>query len=165
MFDHLKKVKDLNPEYNWELYQLALGDFETISTLSASSNNIGWNTLFSNQIPSYMLSNTFCVAIKRLDDCLGESHIKRVQLIKIDAEGYESKIIQGLSRFIDDHRVDHIILEANLHQWKSDLGLEPIYNMIDCNEYIIRNTRHPYQVISINQIEDGQNILLSKKNI
>jgi FkbM family methyltransferase len=47
------------------------------------------------------------------DQALDSAGIKRVRLVKIDAEGYDIRVARGMSRFLSESRVDFLIIEQS----------------------------------------------------
>lgn len=46
-----------------------------------------------------------------LDSFCDEHHIETIDLIKIDVEGYEFKVLEGLTRMLKEQKVSHIFVE------------------------------------------------------
>jgi FkbM family methyltransferase len=53
------------------------------------------------------------VPVHRLDDYAASAGLARIDLLKIDTQGYELKILRGASRLLADGRVRTILLELN----------------------------------------------------
>jgi FkbM family methyltransferase len=53
------------------------------------------------------------VKVMRLDDYLESNHIKRVDLLKMDVEGFEPNILRGARRALDEHRIGAVMCEFN----------------------------------------------------
>jgi FkbM family methyltransferase len=51
------------------------------------------------------------VPIRTLDDCIEEWHLDSVDLVKIDVEGWEPRILKGARRAMQDHRIKAILCE------------------------------------------------------
>jgi FkbM family methyltransferase len=64
------------------------------------------------------------VQIRSLDDCLDEWQVARVELLKIDAQGWEPKVFAGASRSLASGRIDAILCEFNDH-WLRAAGSSP----------------------------------------
>lgn len=58
------------------------------------------------------------IASIRLDEYLSSQKINKVDLIKIDVEGAEFKVMQGLKRFLKKGKVGVLIFELNSHSVK-----------------------------------------------
>lgn len=55
---------------------------------------------------------TDTVPVSRLDEYLEASGIERVRLWKLDVEGHESAALRGASRFLEEKRIDAILIEV-----------------------------------------------------
>jgi FkbM family methyltransferase len=56
---------------------------------------------------------TATVPIRRLDDCMDEWQVTRVDLLKIDVEGWEPQVFRGASRALESGRIGAILCEFN----------------------------------------------------
>lgn len=105
-FNRLKNLVELNKGYNFVINQCALDEKDGRANIDITTlENIGWNTM----VPSFMSNETKKEAIEvitcRLDNYIKENiKGKNVDLIKIDAEGYEFPILRGLSGYFETHR-------------------------------------------------------------
>jgi hypothetical protein len=64
------------------------------------------------------------VPVRKLDDCLDDWGLACVDLLKVDVDGYESKIIEGAAQAIRVGRIRNLIIEFNRH-WLSQSGESP----------------------------------------
>jgi FkbM family methyltransferase len=82
------------------------------------------------------------VRIRSLDDCLDEWQVDHVDLLKIDAQGWEPQVFAGASRSLAAGRIDAILCEFNDHWlraagssaqglWKTlmSLGFHPTHDV------------------------------------
>lgn len=67
---------------------------------------------------------TATVPIRSLDDCLDEWQVAHVNLLKIDAQGWEPRVFAGASRSLASGRIDAILCEFNDH-WLRAVGSSP----------------------------------------
>jgi FkbM family methyltransferase len=106
---------------NLFLYVAACGDEEERVTLQPPSRSD--TSRLSLVGPSANDgAQKFEVPLRRLDNILRERGVKRVPLLKIDVEGFELKVINGISDRLPD--VDHLIIEL------LDAGPNPSDNTI-----------------------------------
>ncbi|CAO5675731.1 MAG: hypothetical protein HEEMFOPI_00923 [Holosporales bacterium] len=98
---YLKESIKMNSLDNVVLYEKAAGDESGESYLTFDIKNIG-----GGYLTPHGNSAAVRTQIVRLDDVIKESHI---DVLKIDAEGYEYKIFKGAKNIIDKN-VNHIIL-------------------------------------------------------
>jgi FkbM family methyltransferase len=82
------------------------------TTLHLDSDNMGGHSIVHAERPSGVLK----VPMTRLDTILPSMGIKRVNLLKVDVEGAEKQVIDGLGKLLQD--IDHIIMEWNPDAWE-----------------------------------------------
>ena len=66
----------------------------------------------------------------RLDDMIDQWGWKHVDLVKIDVEGYEWSVLQGLSRALSAGKIDNIFLEFGMHQAVQGQTLKQFYDLL-----------------------------------
>jgi FkbM family methyltransferase len=80
------------------LFPIALGDKEASSTINAAQDNMG-NSVVGKQVKGYN-AQTFLdpipIQVERLDDVLNIAGDSHVPLMKLDAQGFECFIIDGM---------------------------------------------------------------------
>jgi FkbM family methyltransferase len=64
------------------------------------------------------------VRVRRLDDCLSEWGVDRIDLLKLDVEGYEPAVLDGAARTMGSGRVRAILCEFNAY-WLGRAGSSP----------------------------------------
>ena len=106
-FDNLKKKQKKD---NWHIYNLALGDknekkiFYQLSESSSSgfndlnkdSNYFKKKNFLLNLFSNNRIILNFNLEISTLNDFLIKNKIKKIDILKIDTEGYEFQILKGL---------------------------------------------------------------------
>ena len=113
LYPFLKDNIDINGFYpRAELFQLALGDAHKQAELKYFHENMGGGNLFGGGAPGRSVP----VVIDMLDTCISEG--TKIDLIKIDAEGYEPRIIAGGKRLLNDNPEALIVLEVSIAQWR-----------------------------------------------
>ena len=80
-------------------YNIALGETEKTETLYIETDNIGGSSVVG---PHGKESEEIVVQIKRADDAL--ENIPRVDIIKIDVEGYEYEVFSGMQKILAQHQ-------------------------------------------------------------
>lgn len=55
------------------------------------------------------------VVVRALDHCLDDWGVSCVDLLKIDVDGFETKIIEGAARSLASGRIRRVIIELNEH--------------------------------------------------
>lgn len=64
------------------------------------------------------------VAIRTLDDCLSECGVERVDLLKLDVEGWEPQVLAGAGRLLAERRIRAVLCEFNSY-WLQQAGSSP----------------------------------------
>lgn len=141
-FEKLKTNVGLNPFKNVKLNSFGLGVKEADYFLTApTKDNRGGNRIVhnSNEKPN--------IHIKRIDDYISQNNIDKVDLIKIDVEGFELKVLKGGKNCIEKHR-PKLFIEINDSNLKEqgDSALE----LIAFLEPFYKNLSHAETGESIN---------------
>lgn len=102
--EHIRRIAELNPAYALQVENLALGAVDGTAQIAVSrDNNIGWNTMvpafMSDQVPAYE-----AVTVATLDGYAAKLGLNRITMIKIDVEGFEMQVLNGMSRIIVESR-------------------------------------------------------------
>lgn len=106
-FEKLKNNVGLNSFKNIKLNPFGLGEKEADYLLiTPTKDNRGGNRIVLN---SHEKPN---IHIKRLDDYINQNNINKVDLIKIDVEGFELKVLKGGENCIEMHR-PRLFIEVN----------------------------------------------------
>ena len=91
-----------------ELHRVALGNRNSQSEFYLSSQSAD-----SSIIEPYNYSNKIIVDERRLDDCASLIEVKKIKLLKVEAEGYEPEVFMGCKGVI-----------AKVHYVSVDMGPE-----------------------------------------
>ncbi|HEY0704879.1 MAG TPA: FkbM family methyltransferase, partial [Candidatus Acidoferrales bacterium] len=102
-FRRVERLASLNPQYTIRAKACALGEVPGNCTIYVTREP-GQSTLVSEYKAEPEVVATLEVPVIRLDSYLKENGIERVQLIKIDAEGFELPILKGLDGFFRSSR-------------------------------------------------------------
>jgi FkbM family methyltransferase len=149
-FRCLKRLELLNPESRLIANQYALGDKEEKATIDLSSYDIGSNTLVTGQLDSEMKRSSFDVDVVRLDRYIEGSNLTGISLIKIDVEGYEMRVLLGLSDFFEASATKPpIICEINPDSYSLQ-GL----SLGDLERYMNKHGYHAYNDLNMRRRVD-----------
>lgn len=99
------------------VYDVALGDSETVATLRVSANSVSSSLLpmgstHDEAFPEAAVVESIEVAVTTLDRALGETALTGPVLLKIDAQGYEAHVLRGASATLA--RADYVLVETSL---------------------------------------------------
>jgi FkbM family methyltransferase len=71
------------------------------------------------------------VTVRRLDDCLREASVDRVELLKVDVEGFEPDVLRGAGDFLARKKIRAVLCEFNafwLH--RNGSSAEELYDLL-----------------------------------
>jgi len=96
-FQYLLRTVAANPGASVDCVAKAVSDRNGTGILHTSRGNRGDSRLYANE-----LADGSCpVQLVRLDDLLDDLRIARVDLVKIDVQGYEAHVLAGMQRTIE----------------------------------------------------------------
>ena len=110
----IKKNLSLNNIKNCKIYNFAIGDKNKSSTINLYHE---LNEGSSSIVSKYRYSNkTQKIIIKSLDNFYKKKRFNfKIDLIKIDVEGYELKILDGMMNLINRRKINKIIVEYHFN--------------------------------------------------
>ena len=105
----LREAIDENKIENVTIVESALGDFDGVGQLYVPDQDRG------NHTPSMVAQNfpPTSIAITTLDSFLRKRGVRRVELLKLDVEGFEPNIVRGARQVLEDGTVRAILCEFN----------------------------------------------------
>lgn len=102
----------LNKLSNVKVEKIALSDENGTAILSGyTEENIGLPSIVGNS-DNYEKSGSEKVETVRFDDYYQRASLGKIRLIKIDAEGAEMKILEGMGKLLEKKDVDCLIIEV-----------------------------------------------------
>jgi len=139
-------------EIFYESEKLDTSSFYLINENHPWSKNLKKNFKFKN-----LNSNQYPVKIFTLDDYIAEKKIEKIDLIKIDTQLYEDKVLKGLKKSIENKIIDFIEIEIHFSSAYSKNYL----SIYDIEEIIGKN----YRLVSINYFDGVLNIFDDNQNM
>lgn len=100
-------------------FQIGIGDSIGAADLYLGSNANHSPTMLPIQAP--VICN---VPVRPLDDCIYEWGVERIDLLKVDVEGYEPRVFAGASIALTSRRIRAILCEFNDY-WLRKAGSTP----------------------------------------
>ena len=101
---YLKKMKELNSEYNILVNSCACSDKKGFSNIDVSALDIRLNSMVPNFLVKSSVKENISVPVCRLDDYIRENNLRNITFIKIDTEGFELKVLKGLQKYFENTR-------------------------------------------------------------
>lgn len=138
-FNHLKENVSLNKLGNVNIFKFALSDTDgSFPIYPISENNDGSNSLFS--------FNDHDIPIEYIESRVGSELLKsiainKVDFCKIDVEGAEIKVINGLNEFFTEKRIKTLMIELNDAALKRASG--------SANELVSKLKSFGYEIVDI----------------
>ena len=99
-----------------EEHQLALSEHAGSMELIVVHEGAGSNSLVPFADAGRASGDREQVQVSTLDAFCAERDLRRVTLVKIDAEGHDLAVLRGAERMLAEHRVDLVQFEYN-HRW------------------------------------------------
>ncbi len=102
------------------LHKVALGDRDAVATLTRPSSDITSANLLGDKDADYSVE----VQVRRLDDLIPAD--TSIDLIKLDAEGYEKRILDGSVATLARSPRCAIMIELGLERWERGATLDDL---------------------------------------
>ncbi len=109
-FEYLKKNVEKYPQIY--CYNLALGDRE--ETISIQLQSDSQTHSLNNRLLVEEDQNSEVIKVVTIDDFLSSSNIVTIDLLKINTEGYEVKVLQGAKQSLASKKINFILTEATI---------------------------------------------------
>lgn len=109
-FQNLHRLTELNPAYSIAANACAAGAVPGTAPILVT-HEPGQNTMVPGYKSWFEVTSMLDVPVIRLDSYLESRRIASVALIKIDAEGFELPVLEGLQSFLDGGQRPAIICE------------------------------------------------------
>jgi len=166
IFEALQKTIESNDMKNVEIFNVALGNKNSKETFSFNvEHNGGCRTLneFNKGFHVHPLDESIEVNMITLDDFVKDHNVDKLDLLKMDVEGFEQQVFEGGINTIEKFRPD--IVSEFCHHMIKDVGLNPeqyfdILKKYYKNIYLI--DRPIMQLIRIKDSKQLEYILTSK---
>lgn len=129
---YLKKTIELNNLTDVvDLYEKAAGDSNVVGYMRTCEKNIGGSHMVASSESYSVQTEIVC-----LDDVIEST---KIDLLKIDAEGYEFKILQGAKKLINEN-IDNIILMLEFvpsHLDNNGTGSKDLINFLKSKNFLL----------------------------
>jgi FkbM family methyltransferase len=103
------------------------------------------------------------VPLRRLDDCLKEWNIEAIDLLKVDVDGFETKVLEGAAEALNSGRVKNVIVELDEH-WLTASGssVEELQALLHAADF--QMVQHPVASIFFGPAPDRHFVQLGRNN-
>lgn len=146
-FERLQAVQRLNPEFHFHMHNVALGAEKGSLPIAFDPRGEMRNATL---VPGTRSESTRVVPVWRLDDYIFDAiaQPERIGLIKIDVEGFEFAVLQGLERFMQQFRPPIV---CEIKHWEiKKLG----YTMRDFAAFMDKFEYRAFDMISETRVVD-----------
>jgi len=149
-FEKLNRNLSLNPELaeRIQTVQLFVSDRTGPSRdiRAYSSWKIDGSARRHHPLHGGMIQDTDGVSAVSLDDFCIENRISRVDMIKIDTDGYELRVLHGARRTLGNYS-PYLIFEIGLYTLNEhDVGFDQYYNYLKTFDYRLINSKNGHVV-------------------
>ncbi len=108
-FECLKKNVEKYPDIY--CYNTALGDQEETVTIQINSDSQTHS--LKHRLPEGK-QNSETIKVTTIDNFLSDANIVNIDLLKIDTEGYELKVLEGARQSLASNKINFILTEATI---------------------------------------------------
>lgn len=105
--------KNIANSKNVQTFNLGLAEQSGEATLHSNSAGSGLASLYARDLTSYgvLLSQTEAVKVTTLDEFCKNQNISKINLLKLDVEGYELRVLQGAKGMLANKGIDAVQFE------------------------------------------------------
>ncbi len=165
-FHYLEKIAIFNKKYKIFTNKVALGNKKQIAKMQITlPPHTGGSSLILNNSSAKITKKIIKVPVVRLDDYIKNNSLSKISLIKIDVEGFEFQVLQGLENYLNSkNKKPVIIMEFTQNVYGSSIVLRNFENFITKHGYTARSIYNYKKHINIRRIKRTGDILLVPNN-
>ena len=166
IFPFLERLKSLNPGFNIFLNNCALGDKDGIARIGFFGyQHSGGSSMVIEAVKANSIEKVIEARVMRLDEYIKERKLDGIALIKIDVEGYEFRVLKGLSGyFASTSKRPPIICETSPTAYSFiGLNVEGLIDYMRSFGYEAYDIYNPKIKIDLTKAEDGINVVWKAK--
>lgn len=147
-FNFLKNNFSTNPKI--ELKNFALGDRRETKTLNVNADPGTSSLMKFNKKSKYLKLKSFLLGKKNYKDLILRKeeidvypldsidlNIKNIDMIKIDVEGYEEKVLKGAEKTFIKNNIKIILIEFHLSKMFEEYNYNNLINLLETNGYTL----------------------------
>jgi FkbM family methyltransferase len=134
----LRSNIERNSLNNVNVFPVALGEAEDLATFRVSTeSHSGQNTLGEFIYEGVGLSSEVLTTVRPLDSVLAENHIARLDFLKVDVEGSETRLLRGAARTIREFRPVLLLEVADAALRKQSSSSEELLDLVQSFGYLL----------------------------
>lgn len=156
-FQSLRRLAELNPSHTIVANSCAAGGANGTATIHVTREP-GQNTIVRGYKSGAEITSSLDISVIRLDSYIESRRLSRIALIKIDTEGFELPVLEGLCHFFDSGQRPTIICEIAPRAYAlMNRGIADISELMACYGYCARDIidgTTPVNVVALNHVTD-----------
>jgi len=108
-----KLFNNLSKHSNAELFNFGFGDKEESNVLYSNAEGSGLASIYKRRLDHFSISmnQKEKICLKTLDNFCKDARIEHINLLKLDVEGHELKVLNGAKNLISSNSIDFIQFE------------------------------------------------------
>jgi len=166
-FQKLKQLSEMNPEFKIVANNCAAGDKPGTALINCPLSLAGGGSLAPGflELSGMLKEKNFEVRVIKLDDYFREKSIKKINLIKIDVEGFEFSVPKGLQGYFESTPCRPIIICEITPSAFSLLGCTPdqLLKYMEQYGYYPYNIKNHRLKIDVTKFKESSDILFKAK--
>jgi len=134
----LKKNFKLNNFENYEILEVAIGDKPRMMKMYKKSNSSEMIILDPDVSKTDLI---ICgeIQVESIDNIISKKKIDKINLMKIDVEGFEYEVLLGCQKSFEEKRIKNIICEIHSKYLKNrKIDEQKIYSLLRENHFIVQ---------------------------
>lgn len=151
LLKHLFFIKNKLPKTKIDIEEYALGpkkgtreikinSLSSTSTLAKINHKSKWlkfkNMLLIKNNKNAIVKKT--VLIETLDNLIEKNNIKKIDLLKIDTEGFEHEVLQGAKKSLKLKKIKAIMIEKQLSNMYLNYNFKKVSKILEKNGFLLK---------------------------
>jgi FkbM family methyltransferase len=124
---------------NFTLNHFGLSNNEEKATIFYDAEKSGLASLYKRDLAHYSVEMNMSeeIYLKRACDYIEEHAVEHIDLLKIDVEGHELKVLEGFRSYLNADFIDYIQFEYGGANLDSHTSLLELYSMLEKKDFAI----------------------------
>jgi len=134
LIEHSRKIRSFLKRHIGEYHQVCAGASNSIASLNVHPFHLDGSSVLKERIGAFADGTTRDVQVCRLDKLIDFSRLLKPILLKVDVQGGELDVLEGLGEFIYD--IDIIVLEVSMYEFMLKApGFLALSNWLDLRDF------------------------------